>query len=246
VQLTLTGIAILKKSEQKIYTLARMTSATELVATFVFSDPREVSKPGSKISAFSAAETSADANDEIRETDGQESFDPAKSTPALPDSRSQRVEKPLPGVTPITREAAQPAAAADFKRGLFSCACAPCAPEVRAGPAKSETGLPLILSQSALVSFDGEKAKDLGQRLSQDYLDRVQDPQKGLSVAEAKGELEEVIWKALEDETTDVETVLGLKEALKIFNEKHHDANFSRGRGRSFAQRGEANDVISL
>jgi hypothetical protein len=37
VQLTLTGISILKKSEQKIYTLMRMTSATELVDTFVFS-----------------------------------------------------------------------------------------------------------------------------------------------------------------------------------------------------------------
>ena len=32
VQLTLTGISILKKSEQKIYTLARMTSAKELAA----------------------------------------------------------------------------------------------------------------------------------------------------------------------------------------------------------------------
>jgi hypothetical protein len=43
VQLTLTGIAILKKSEQKIYTLARMTSAEELADTFVFSKPRELS-----------------------------------------------------------------------------------------------------------------------------------------------------------------------------------------------------------
>jgi hypothetical protein len=37
VQLTLTGISILKKSEQKIYTLARMASAEELLGTFVFS-----------------------------------------------------------------------------------------------------------------------------------------------------------------------------------------------------------------
>jgi hypothetical protein len=43
VQLTLTGISILKKSEQKIYTLARMTSAEELADTFVFSKPRELS-----------------------------------------------------------------------------------------------------------------------------------------------------------------------------------------------------------
>merc|ERR1719235_1996470 len=39
VQLTLTGISILKKSEQYIYTLARMTSPEELVDTFVFSEP---------------------------------------------------------------------------------------------------------------------------------------------------------------------------------------------------------------
>ena len=39
VQLTLTGISILKKSEQKIYTLARMASAEELLGTSVFSEP---------------------------------------------------------------------------------------------------------------------------------------------------------------------------------------------------------------
>ena len=38
VQLTLTGISILKKSEQKIYTIARMASAEELLETFVFSN----------------------------------------------------------------------------------------------------------------------------------------------------------------------------------------------------------------
>jgi hypothetical protein len=37
VQLSFTGIMILKKSEQKIYSLLRMTSAEELVDTFVFS-----------------------------------------------------------------------------------------------------------------------------------------------------------------------------------------------------------------
>jgi hypothetical protein len=37
VQLTLTGISILKKSEQKIYTIARMVSAEELQDTYVFS-----------------------------------------------------------------------------------------------------------------------------------------------------------------------------------------------------------------
>jgi hypothetical protein len=41
VQLTLTGIMILKKSEQKIYSLMRMASASELLGTFVFSTPRE-------------------------------------------------------------------------------------------------------------------------------------------------------------------------------------------------------------
>ena len=41
VQLTLTGVFILKKSEQKIYTLMRMASAAELRGTFVFSERRE-------------------------------------------------------------------------------------------------------------------------------------------------------------------------------------------------------------
>jgi hypothetical protein len=45
VQLTLTGISILKKSEQKIYTLARMASAEELLGTFVFSKDHEVVVP---------------------------------------------------------------------------------------------------------------------------------------------------------------------------------------------------------
>jgi hypothetical protein len=45
-------------SEQKIYTLLRMTSATELLGTFVFSEHRK----GSKTSAFSEAETAAETN----------------------------------------------------------------------------------------------------------------------------------------------------------------------------------------
>jgi hypothetical protein len=45
VQLTLTGISILKKSEQNIYTLTRMASAEELTDTFVFSERHEFSSP---------------------------------------------------------------------------------------------------------------------------------------------------------------------------------------------------------
>jgi hypothetical protein len=271
VQLTLTGTSILKKSEQKIYTLARMTSAEELVGTFVFSEPREVSQLESKTSALSVAETSAGTDDDTREPDGQgttqrgassdssfrngndiergevEMLAPNASSKAatiLPFKSSQRIEKPLPGAA--TRNSAELAAAADFRPGFLSCACAPCAPEVRAGPAESETGSPLILSQAALVGFDGEKATALGQRLSQDYLDRVRDPERGLSVAEAQRELEEVILKALRDETTDVETVLGLKEALNIFNEKHQDADVSRGPGPTYARRVEVSNAIAL
>ena len=44
VQLTLTGISILKKSEQKIYQLMRMASAAELLHTNVFSQLDEVSE----------------------------------------------------------------------------------------------------------------------------------------------------------------------------------------------------------
>jgi hypothetical protein len=47
VQLTFTGISILKKSEQKIYTLRRMKSAEELLDTFVFSeDPNDFRRRG--------------------------------------------------------------------------------------------------------------------------------------------------------------------------------------------------------
>jgi hypothetical protein len=44
VQITLTGIAILKKSEQKIYSIMRMASGQELLETFVFSRQED---PGS-------------------------------------------------------------------------------------------------------------------------------------------------------------------------------------------------------
>merc|ERR1712072_1003056 len=37
VQVTLSGITILKKSEQAVYNLMRMTSSSELAATYVFS-----------------------------------------------------------------------------------------------------------------------------------------------------------------------------------------------------------------
>merc|ERR1719421_1854148 len=81
VQLTLTGISILKKSEQKIYTLARMTFADELLDTFVFSaqpervmstQPSAVPLPSRSnvftTSAVSAAETAANAPDKIRKS----------------------------------------------------------------------------------------------------------------------------------------------------------------------------------
>ena len=38
-QITLTGIAILKKSEQKIYSIMRMGKGEELLQTYVFSRP---------------------------------------------------------------------------------------------------------------------------------------------------------------------------------------------------------------
>ena len=49
VQLTLTGISILKKSEQKIYTLMRMTSASELLGTFVFSKREDNAKEAAEL-----------------------------------------------------------------------------------------------------------------------------------------------------------------------------------------------------
>merc|ERR1719443_1126846 len=41
VQITLTGVAILKKSEQKIYSIMRMASEEELLETSVFSRPAD-------------------------------------------------------------------------------------------------------------------------------------------------------------------------------------------------------------
>ena len=44
VQITLSGIAILKKSEQNIYSIMRMASAEELQKTFVFSTKPDSTK----------------------------------------------------------------------------------------------------------------------------------------------------------------------------------------------------------
>ena len=44
VQVALSGIAILKKSEQKVYSIMRMTCAAELLDTFVFDDGQEAKR----------------------------------------------------------------------------------------------------------------------------------------------------------------------------------------------------------
>jgi hypothetical protein len=151
------------------------------------------------------------------------------------------IDKPLPGGTPGE---AEPAADGGFQRGLFSCACKPCAPEIQAEV--SEMGSQLTLAQSAMIPFDEDKAKALSETISQEYLSRVQDPTDARSVSEARRDLNDFVLKALADDTTDVETKIGLGWALKIFNEKHYDANSSRSRGRSSAQRGEVSNVMSL
>ena len=148
--------------------------------------------------------------------------------------------------TGVTIREAEPAADADVQRGFFSCGCEPCSPGTRAVRAESEKGSPLILAQSAMIPFDEEKAKTLSENLSQEYLNRVQDPKNERSVSKARHELNDFVLRALEDDTTDVETMLGLKGALKIFNEKHQDAKSSRSRGHSSAQKEEVSNVMSL
>merc|ERR1719299_90565 len=87
VQLTLTGISILKKSEQKIYTLARMASAEELLGTFVFSEYHEFVVPkqkadGSPSSAKEARVNTASGAVRVLDKDGDTQFEAIQSTRA--------------------------------------------------------------------------------------------------------------------------------------------------------------------
>jgi hypothetical protein len=96
VQLTLTGISVLRKSEQNIDMLARMKSAVELTDTFVFSKHGEarygqataaratvdcrtaasvVGKISSKTTTISTAVSDADVNLSIAPPDAEESED---------------------------------------------------------------------------------------------------------------------------------------------------------------------------
>jgi hypothetical protein len=268
VQLTLTGISILKKSEQKLYSLARMTSAEELIGTFVFSE-RATARVASKQSLSTASTISAGPNTETLgfdratigepsasdkvESDSSTSFvdlEQGKKLDAAPSrgmfSRGKQVQKPLSGVTTGVVE---PTADSDFQRGLFSCAptCKPCSPELRARETEaSETGFQLTLAQAAMIPFDEEKAKHISETLSREYLSRVQDPRDARSVYEARRDLNDFILRALQDDTTDVETKVGLGWALKLFNEKHHDGDASRSPDRSSEQRDEVSNVMSL
>ena len=80
VQLTLTGISILKKSEQKIYTLARMASAEELLGTFVFSGYHEFVVPKQKADGSPSSAKEAGVNTDngvvlVQDKDGDARFE---------------------------------------------------------------------------------------------------------------------------------------------------------------------------
>jgi len=252
VQITLTGIAILKKSEQKIYSIVRMASGQELLETFVFSrcahsDMANLllfpEHKGAAVEKKRILEKNAEGTEQMLSsatvtpeslsrvssksvTFPLDAVTSKSSTPALPDIYGKPIDKPLPG-GPIRK--AELVADADIQRSFFSCGCEPCSSGVRAVQAESDIGSPFMLAESTMIPFDAEKARTLMESLSQEYLDRVQDPKNGCSVSQAKRELNDLWMKALEDDTTDVETMLGLKGALKIFNEKHPNSNQGPG-----------------
>ena len=87
VQLTLTGVFILKKSEQKIYTLARMASAEELLGTFVFSELHEFVVPKQKADGSPSSAKEARVNTDngvvlVQDKDGDTRFEAIQSTSA--------------------------------------------------------------------------------------------------------------------------------------------------------------------
>ena len=174
VQLTLTGISILKKSEQKIYSLMRMTSATELLGSFVFSERRADNAMQHSLDAPADAKETAALLSDSKGPDGDARATPLSrypevkagedtvtsqtavmslgdvsstmSTPA--DSYGNRVEKPLPGVMKLE---ARPAGEADFQQDFFTCACKPCSPELRVAQAELPEVSGIALSEVTVV-----------------------------------------------------------------------------------------------
>jgi hypothetical protein len=130
VQLTLTGIFILKKTEQKIYTLLRMASVAELPGTFVFSTPRDdgtkegVRKedPRALLDANDAVIAVSPASPKLRDAYAYES----EAEMELGDVAVE-IDAVLGHKEP---EIIQSEAPMGFgvKQGMFSCACEPCEP----------------------------------------------------------------------------------------------------------------------
>ena len=158
VQLTLTGISILKKSEQKIYTLARMASAEELVDISVFSEQRNVS-------VRSMAPTSHILQDRYNSESGFETdlggvtIEIEKEQTADNQMESLR-EVPLFSFSPHQEpEILQTDAPVGFgfMQGMFSCGCEPC------GSASGDRVLasapaPSALSRSQVPFVDSDLA----------------------------------------------------------------------------------------
>jgi hypothetical protein len=124
VQLTLTGVFLLKKSEQKIYTLMRMASAEELRGTHVFSMPPEDSMKA----AMQGKEKYAplEVNDTVIAV-----FPPMspglKAVLGESGLMSKVCEEASPHKEPEIIQA-DDTVSSRFMRGIRSCACQPCEP----------------------------------------------------------------------------------------------------------------------
>jgi hypothetical protein len=145
VQVALSGIAILKKSEQKVYSIMRMKHAAELCDTFVF-DHKDLDGPSSPTSQKSTHFFhDPDAPESRVETD---LADVAVEVEEVPLFKEQEI---LPSEAP---------AASGFMQGMFSCACEPCE-EVPGCPVvvSAQSSAQVAVPKSSAASFGGVVAE---------------------------------------------------------------------------------------
>jgi hypothetical protein len=93
VQITLSGIAILKKSEQKVYSIMRMASGQELLETFVFS--RRADSSSASGTAFPEKKRVAAEKKRIPEKTGPWAT-PSVSRPEQPYATKEGIEERAP------------------------------------------------------------------------------------------------------------------------------------------------------
>merc|ERR1711937_196769 len=117
-QVALSGISILKKSEQVVYTIMRMKRPADLVDTFVFDHDLDapLSSTSPKIHDAYTSETTleidfGDVAVEVEKAD-------------MLNDQTKTVQEP----EMFLREQTEAPLASGFMQGMFSCACGPCEP----------------------------------------------------------------------------------------------------------------------